>query len=306
MAPPDYLRPTPSATPTTNAYGNTTWPQNIVYYAVDQATPGTRAALQSAIAEIESHTHVRFVLRTQQPDYINVVTRPLPGNERRWTCGLSYVGKTGGAQELAIAPQCETTWTALHELQHALGFPHQHIQDGEQLTLAEIQGINASYPALHIARADAIQGASRRIRRIEPSMPKPQINSAQLEIDQNGLGKAQIYIDGPQTKLWRMGPENPRLGSIQTVATRVSERQYNITLIPAPSFVGHSRLHFTFTNQTGQTRTVSLDLHVKAKASAPWRQLVSRHAADCDRRIAFLCYSGRCCPGHWVSLAECV
>ncbi|KAG8449760.1 hypothetical protein GDO86_016420 [Hymenochirus boettgeri] len=81
-------------------------------YSADQL-----ALFQSAMQEFESLTCVRFVPRTTETDYLNIMSNG--------GCG-SYVGKTGGAQRVELASYgCMYRGVIQHELNHALGFYHE-------------------------------------------------------------------------------------------------------------------------------------------------------------------------------------
>jgi hypothetical protein len=129
---------------------STSWPLNTVYYAFDaSATPGTRQAIQEAIEEFHSKTNVRFVPRSHQPDFVNISSVP----PSAIYCGYATLGRAGTRQTLAIARDCETTLTSLHELQHTLGFGDHEIRNTSQLSSEDIEKINRRYPANAVSRS---------------------------------------------------------------------------------------------------------------------------------------------------------
>jgi hypothetical protein len=66
--------------------------------------------------DIESKTCVRFVPRTTQADYINIIN-----SAGCW----SYIGRIRGAQQLSLQRNgCVYKRTVMHELIHALGYHH--------------------------------------------------------------------------------------------------------------------------------------------------------------------------------------
>jgi hypothetical protein len=71
---------------------------------------------------ISSQTCIRFVPRTFQPDFVNIVLGP--------GCS-SFVGRTGGIQNLYLAiPGCMHEPLIVHELLHAVGLHHMHQYEG--------------------------------------------------------------------------------------------------------------------------------------------------------------------------------
>lgn len=68
--------------------------------------------------EIESRTCIRFVQRTNQANFVNIIN----GN------GCSaFVGRVGGAQTLSLRiPNCIHHPTIVHEFLHAIGLWHMH------------------------------------------------------------------------------------------------------------------------------------------------------------------------------------
>lgn len=90
------------------------WPNRTVYYTIRQDLPD-QARVTNAIAHWQSQTNVVFVLRTNQPNYVEFV----PGSG----CS-SFVGMTGGKQLITLASGC-TTGNAIHEIGHAIGFFHE-------------------------------------------------------------------------------------------------------------------------------------------------------------------------------------
>ncbi|XP_042299362.1 astacin-like metalloendopeptidase isoform X2 [Sceloporus undulatus] len=77
-----------------------------------------RLVIVEAMQEFVTLTCIRFINHTTEHDYINIIT----GN----TC-WSYFGKIGGRQHLGLAKYgCIYKGLIQHELNHALGFLHEH------------------------------------------------------------------------------------------------------------------------------------------------------------------------------------
>ncbi|XP_063804239.1 embryonic protein UVS.2-like isoform X2 [Pseudophryne corroboree] len=75
---------------------------------------------KTAMEEIETLTCVRFVPRTTEKDYINIIS----GNG----CA-SFVGRLGGGQMVGLSTAgCMYRGIIEHELDHALGFYHEHMR----------------------------------------------------------------------------------------------------------------------------------------------------------------------------------
>lgn len=75
--------------------------------------------IEQAIMEYHRRTCIRFVPRSNQQDYISIVS----GNTGCW----SSVGRIGGRQEVNLqSPGClAKVGTIIHELMHACGFMHE-------------------------------------------------------------------------------------------------------------------------------------------------------------------------------------
>lgn len=73
--------------------------------------------------EYKKHTCIRLIPRTNQKDYIKIVS----DNTGCW----SYIGRIGGEQKLNLQiPGCVIRkGTAVHEIMHAVGFWHEHTRD---------------------------------------------------------------------------------------------------------------------------------------------------------------------------------
>ncbi|XP_078540496.1 embryonic protein UVS.2-like isoform X2 [Lissotriton helveticus] len=69
------------------------------------------------MSEFAKVTCIRFVTRTVESDYLKIV----PENGC-W----SYTGKTGGGQQVSLSGECLQKGVIQHELNHALGFYHEH------------------------------------------------------------------------------------------------------------------------------------------------------------------------------------
>uniref|UniRef100_A0A8C5WHT9 Metalloendopeptidase n=1 Tax=Leptobrachium leishanense TaxID=445787 RepID=A0A8C5WHT9_9ANUR len=82
----------------------------------------------NAMQEMESVTCMRFVQRTNEGDYLNIVE----------TGGCaSFIGRIGGPQDLYLNSSTCMTWgTIQHEILHSLGFVHEHTRNDRDNNVA--------------------------------------------------------------------------------------------------------------------------------------------------------------------------
>ncbi|XP_010076376.1 PREDICTED: astacin-like metalloendopeptidase, partial [Pterocles gutturalis] len=100
------------------------WPQSSdgivrVPYVLDPAyDDGQIKGIHDAMAEFESLTCINFVARTTERDYLNIKS-----GDGCW----SHYGKVGGGQTVSVMKGgCMAKGIIQHELDHALGFLHEH------------------------------------------------------------------------------------------------------------------------------------------------------------------------------------
>ncbi|XP_056383572.1 embryonic protein UVS.2-like isoform X2 [Hyla sarda] len=74
-------------------------------------------SIKTAMQEFETLTCVRFVPRTTEADYLQIISK-----SGCW----SYIGKQKGGQQLSLDTPCNAFGTIQHELNHALGLFHEH------------------------------------------------------------------------------------------------------------------------------------------------------------------------------------
>ncbi|XP_065100709.1 hatching enzyme 1.2-like [Paramisgurnus dabryanus] len=90
----------------------------VPYIVSSEYTSYEKSTIQNAMASFASKTCIRFVPRSSQIDYISI--------ENKDGC-YSSVGKTGGKQVVSLnRGGCVYHGVVEHELNHALGFNHEH------------------------------------------------------------------------------------------------------------------------------------------------------------------------------------
>jgi astacin len=103
------------------------WPNRTIPYLI-VADLGCRRAAEEAIAHWNRKTCIRFIKRTNEPDYVKLYR--LPGY------AVSDVGKRGGEQKVGLGDTCPVG-SIIHELGHAVGLWHEHcrLDRGEWLEI---------------------------------------------------------------------------------------------------------------------------------------------------------------------------
>lgn len=97
------------------------WPYNIVPYVLNDQTEAQKEYIREALDEMESHLCLRFVERTTESNYVNVISSE--------SGCFSSVGMVGGVQRLNLQSYepglgCFRKGTIIHEFIHAIGFYH--------------------------------------------------------------------------------------------------------------------------------------------------------------------------------------
>ncbi|XP_044127238.1 embryonic protein UVS.2-like [Bufo gargarizans] len=99
------------------------WPKsangtvNVPYSFASNYSSWNLNLFQTSMGEFETLTCVRFVPRTTENDYLNIMSRGC----------ASFVGRIGGGQMVAVDMDgCMYRGIVQHELNHALGFYHEH------------------------------------------------------------------------------------------------------------------------------------------------------------------------------------
>ncbi|KAG8194532.1 hypothetical protein JTE90_013280 [Oedothorax gibbosus] len=95
------------------------WPNGVVPYIFDDIySEEDKEIIRSAMAEFEKETCIKWVERTDEDFYVEILVE-----NGCW----SELGRVGGVQSLSLeSPTCMKKGVILHEMMHALGFYHEH------------------------------------------------------------------------------------------------------------------------------------------------------------------------------------
>ncbi|RWS00710.1 Astacin-like metalloprotease toxin [Dinothrombium tinctorium] len=113
-----------------------------------------RESIVEAIDHFHEHTCIRFVERTDEDDYLHLISDEgldieIIKTQRRlinkiFRC-YSSIGRTGGEQTLSLDYGCICKGTIIHELMHTLGFYHeQNRSDRDKYIIVLYDRINAT------------------------------------------------------------------------------------------------------------------------------------------------------------------
>ncbi|KAH6922823.1 hypothetical protein HPB50_019411 [Hyalomma asiaticum] len=93
------------------------WPGGIIPYVIDAKLNRTTKKILRAMADIESQSCLRFVVRKRHRNYLSIM---------RGDGCTSFIGRQGGVQNVSLGTGCLYHGTIVHELMHAAGFDHEH------------------------------------------------------------------------------------------------------------------------------------------------------------------------------------
>ncbi|XP_040184643.1 embryonic protein UVS.2-like [Rana temporaria] len=111
---------------------------NVPYTVDPQFTVDEKATISRAILEFATLTCIRFVPRTSEADYVNIIN-----DVGCW----SLLGYSAGAQDLSLDRSgCVYHGVVQHELNHALGIDHEHSRSDRDLYIKILwQNIEPDY-----------------------------------------------------------------------------------------------------------------------------------------------------------------
>jgi uncharacterized protein (TIGR02145 family) len=94
----------------------TRWPEDRVYFTINDDYPNKEKII-AAIGEYQAKTHLKFVTRTNEPNYVEFIGLDYDG-------AYSNLGMIGGRQEIGIGNNYPTGGI-IHEIGHTIGLIHE-------------------------------------------------------------------------------------------------------------------------------------------------------------------------------------
>lgn len=112
------------------------WPNSIIPYVIGTGfTETERNSIIDAMNHIMARTKVRFVVRTNETDYVQYVNST--PEAIGFSGGYSSLGRVGGKQEVVLSANNFGMGLVVHELCHALGIYHEQMRE-DRNTYVEI------------------------------------------------------------------------------------------------------------------------------------------------------------------------
>ncbi|CAL1265939.1 unnamed protein product [Larinioides sclopetarius] len=91
------------------------WPDGIIPYQIDHSLDYNRGRIQQAMKTIEKYSRFRFVKKSNQKPFLKISQQ----------YGCYFANQNCDRPQISLGVGCESYRTILHELLHALGFPHE-------------------------------------------------------------------------------------------------------------------------------------------------------------------------------------
>ncbi|XP_022790685.1 uncharacterized protein LOC111330143 [Stylophora pistillata] len=105
------------------------WVTRVIPYKYDSGLPDSfKSTIQEAMAEFENKTCLKFVQRSSEALFINIIHKP-----GCWSSVGRQYWMSGVGQRLSLGSGCNHKGTIMHELMHAAGFWHEQSRPDRNL-----------------------------------------------------------------------------------------------------------------------------------------------------------------------------
>ena len=258
------------------------WPNNIVYYSLDNASPSAQQAFLRAASKITQHSRARFVERPHdKTDYIYLTSR-----KTLFACHRMV--HASGPQRLSLGAFCQDEETALGLLLEALGvyIPDISSREPGKLTDSDIKVLNELFPnrptpnltstltnnGLHAIVAPRYQTIrpDNKPRSIYFSLPAHTVASSVSGKIYNFSGDYNLGGEPTDVEL---------LTDLQIRQDTENPKYYIASFRPIRK--GRAEIHLYFQNSTGQTGMALSDVSITENNEDFLNQLVNPHTRQC-------------------------